>query len=58
MKYLFITALAACISTSAFAQEKKEARIKLIEEKAQRDKEALEKRQRRVNKRSTKLIKD
>ncbi len=30
MKYLFITALAACISTSAFAQEKKEATIKIV----------------------------
>jgi hypothetical protein len=30
MKYLFITALAACISTAAFAQEKKEATVKII----------------------------
>lgn len=30
MKYLFITALAACISTTAFAQEKKEATIKIV----------------------------
>ena len=30
MKYLFITALAACISTGAFAQEKKEATIKIV----------------------------
>ena len=30
MKYLFITALAACISTTAFAQEKKEATVKIV----------------------------
>lgn len=30
MKYLFITALAACISTAAFAQEKKEATVKIV----------------------------
>lgn len=30
MKYLFITALAACISTAAFAQEKKEAMVKIV----------------------------
>ena len=30
MTYLFITALAACISTAAFAQEKKEATVKII----------------------------
>jgi hypothetical protein len=30
MKYLFVTALAACISTAAFAQEKKEATIKVV----------------------------
>lgn len=30
MKYLFITALAACMSTAAFAQEKKEASIKIV----------------------------
>jgi hypothetical protein len=30
MKYLFITALAACISTAAFAQEKNEATIKIV----------------------------
>ena len=30
MKYLFITALAACISTAAFAQEKKEAIVKIV----------------------------
>jgi hypothetical protein len=30
MKYLFITALAACISTAAFAQVKKEAMVKIV----------------------------
>jgi hypothetical protein len=30
MKYLFIIALAACISTAAFAQEKKEAIVKIV----------------------------
>jgi hypothetical protein len=30
MKYVFITALAACISTAAFAQEKKEAMVKIV----------------------------
>jgi hypothetical protein len=30
MKYLFIVALAACISTAAFAQEKKEATVKIV----------------------------
>jgi hypothetical protein len=30
MKILFITALAACISTAAFAQEKKEATVKIV----------------------------
>jgi hypothetical protein len=30
MKYLFITALAVCMSTTAFAQEKKEATVKII----------------------------
>ncbi len=30
MKYLFITALAVCMSTVAFAQEKKEATVKII----------------------------
>ena len=30
MKILFITAIAACISTGAFAQEKKEATIKIV----------------------------
>ena len=30
MKYLFVTALAACLSTSAFAQEKKEATVKVV----------------------------
>jgi hypothetical protein len=30
MKYLFVTALAICLSTSAFAQEKKEATIKIV----------------------------
>lgn len=30
MKYLFISALAACISTAAFAQEKKEATVKIV----------------------------
>lgn len=30
MKYLFIAALAACISTAAFAQEKKEATVKIV----------------------------
>lgn len=30
MKYLFVTALAACISTAAFAQEKKEATVKIV----------------------------
>lgn len=30
MKYLFITALAVCMSTTAFAQEKKEATIKVV----------------------------
>lgn len=30
MKYLFVTALAVCISTGAFAQEKKEATIKIV----------------------------
>jgi hypothetical protein len=30
MKYLFITALAACLSTTAFAQEKKEATVKIV----------------------------
>lgn len=30
MKYLFITALAACLSTTAFAQEKKEATVKVV----------------------------
>lgn len=30
MKYLFITALAACISTTTFAQEKKEATVKIV----------------------------
>lgn len=39
----------ARINGSSEATEKKEARIKLIEEKAQRDKEALEKRQRRID---------
>ena len=30
MKYLFITALAVCMSTTAFAQEKKEATVKIV----------------------------
>jgi hypothetical protein len=30
MKILFVTALAACISTAAFAQEKKEATVKIV----------------------------
>ena len=30
MKYLFITALAVCLSTTAFAQEKKEATVKIV----------------------------
>ncbi len=30
MKYLFITAIAACMSTAAFAQEKKEAMVKIV----------------------------
>lgn len=30
MKYLFITALAVCLSTTAFAQEKKEATVKVV----------------------------
>lgn len=30
MKYLFITLFAACISTGAFAQEKKEATVKIV----------------------------
>jgi hypothetical protein len=30
MKYLFITALAACMSTAAFAQDKKEATVKIV----------------------------
>ena len=30
MKYLLVTALAACLSTSAFAQEKKEATVKVV----------------------------
>lgn len=30
MKYIFITALAACISTAAFAQVKKEATVKIV----------------------------
>jgi hypothetical protein len=30
MKYLFITAIASCISTTAFAQEKKEATVKIV----------------------------
>jgi hypothetical protein len=39
----------ARVNGSSEAQEKKEARIKLIEEKAQRDREALERRQRRID---------
>ena len=30
MKYLFVTALAICLSTSAFAQEKQEATVKIL----------------------------
>ncbi|MFZ9145332.1 MAG: T9SS type A sorting domain-containing protein [Aquirufa sp.] len=30
MKYLFVTALAVCLSTSAFAQEKQEATVKIL----------------------------
>jgi Secretion system C-terminal sorting domain len=30
MKYLFVTALAVCLSTSAFAQEKQEASVKIL----------------------------
>jgi hypothetical protein len=30
MKYLFITALAVCMTTTAFAQEKKEATVKIV----------------------------
>jgi hypothetical protein len=30
MKYLFVTALAICLSTSAFAQEKQEATVKIV----------------------------
>jgi hypothetical protein len=30
MKYLFITAIAACMSTATFAQEKKEAMVKIV----------------------------